>query len=166
MQSPSSPRILYQTSEQRGRSSWAIHKGMVKKTTRKSQKVEKYLKNTSKRMEATDSPRPHTLPRRGGGAGCGRCAAQGPQPNLWHVEALDATGGRRNTVIFRSNSGRRGEEAKAARYRRLLGWDAISPARLVQIPHPMRGLLPRFAIGQSLRRFFRCTSTTRVMTGS
>ncbi len=60
-------------------------------------------------------------------------------------EALERLEAARVPFIFVTNSGGESEEDKAARYRQALGWDAISPARLVQSHTPLRGLLPRFA---------------------
>jgi HAD superfamily hydrolase (TIGR01450 family) len=89
---------------------------------------------------------------------------KGPQPIAGAREALERLENAGVPFIFVTNSGGETEEGKAAHYRRLLGWDAISPARLVQSHTPMRGLLPQFADKLVLAVGSSIASTTRVMT--
>lgn len=89
---------------------------------------------------------------------------KGPEPIAGAREALERLEAAGVPFIFVTNSGGETEEGKAAHYRRLLGWDAISPARLVQSHTPMRGLLPRFADRPVLAVGSSVASATRVMT--
>jgi HAD superfamily hydrolase (TIGR01450 family) len=89
---------------------------------------------------------------------------KGPEPIPGAREALERLESAGVPFIFVTNSGGSTEEGKAAHYRRLLGWDAISPARLVQSHTPMRGLVPRFADRPVLVVGSSVTSSACIMT--